>query len=67
MDSFHIRFYRYLYAEEDIEDLLQVDVRGRSFSRRTYRNTSAVTFDGRVRARAFTGEAAQISARLFRE
>lgn len=56
MDSFHIRFYRYLYAEEDIEDLLQVDVRAVFSEKNPIGILSAVTFDGRVRARAFTGK-----------
>lgn len=56
MDSFHIRFYRYLYAEEEIEDLLQVDVRAVFSGKNPIGILSAVTFDGRVRARAFTGK-----------
>ena len=56
MDSFHIRFYRYLYAEEEIEDLLQVDVRAVFSEKNPIGILSAVTFDGRVRARAFTGK-----------
>ncbi len=56
MDSFHIRFYRYLYAEEDIEDLLQVDVRAVFSEKNPIGILSTVTFDGRVRARAFTGK-----------
>lgn len=56
MDSFHIRFYRYLYAEEEIEDLLQVDVRAVFSEKNPIGILSTVTFDGRVRARAFTGK-----------
>lgn len=56
MSSFRVRFYRYLYTEGEMEDLLQVDVRAVFSEKNPIGILSSVTFDGRVRARAFTGK-----------
>lgn len=56
LTSFRMRFYRYLYTEGDLEDLLQADIRAVFSQKNPMGLLSTVTFDGRVRARAFTGK-----------
>lgn len=56
LSSFHVRSYRYLYTDGELEDLLQADVRAVFSEKNPIGILSSVTFDGRVRARAFTGK-----------
>lgn len=56
LSSFQIRFFRYLYTDEGIEDLMQIDMRSVFSEKNPIGLFSSVTFDGCIRARAFTGK-----------
>lgn len=56
LTSYQTRFYRYLYQDEGIEDLLSLDFSAEFSQKSPAAVFDSVVFDGTVTARAFTGK-----------
>lgn len=56
LDSYHTVFYRYLYEEEEIEDLFSLNFRAEFSQKNPAAVFNSVVFSGKVTARAFTGK-----------